>query len=161
MNIFPINYEETVVNRTLDMYSPFTMNAQSGTTSGLDKSHFSKYWKVESMNLLTIKFPFQGDTCEILSPKGLTLWRKRKNVGQRHHWIRCLCGSRRETRWQTKRLKLLLDGFRPESFWHLETHELAKRVFVNCYSLQLYYLGYGGNYNSTTRFAVMTAMKPG
>ena len=25
-------------------------------------------------------------------------------------------------------------------------------VFVNCYSLQLYYLGYGGNYNSTTRF---------
>ena len=25
-------------------------------------------------------------------------------------------------------------------------------VFKNCYQLQMYYLGYGGNYNSTTRF---------
>lgn len=59
------------------MYSPFTMNAQSGTTSGLDKSHFSKYWKVESESP-DYKVSFSGDTCEILSPKGLTLWRKEK-----------------------------------------------------------------------------------
>ena len=64
--------------------SPFTMNAQSGTTSGLDKSHFSKYWKVESESP-DYKVSFSGDTCEILSPKGLTLWRKEKIVGQRNH----------------------------------------------------------------------------
>ena len=43
------------------MYSPFTMNAQSGTTSGLDKSHFSKYWKVESESP-NYKVSFSGDT---------------------------------------------------------------------------------------------------
>ena len=62
------------------MCSPFTMNAQSGTTSGLDKSHFSKYWKVESESP-DYKVSFSGDTCEILSPKGLTLWRKEKMSG--------------------------------------------------------------------------------
>ena len=27
-----------------------------------------------------------------------------------------------------------------------------KGIFLNCYSLQLYYMGFGGNYNTTTRF---------
>ena len=45
--------------------------------SGLDKRQFAKYWQVESESP-EYKVTFSGDTCEILSPKGLTLWRKEK-----------------------------------------------------------------------------------
>lgn len=34
-------------------------------------------------------------------------------------------------------------------------------MFVNCYALQLYYLGYGGNSNSTTRFRRYTGDERG
>ena len=40
-----------------------------------------KYWKVESESP-DYKVTFQGDTAEILSPKGLTLWRKEKMSGR-------------------------------------------------------------------------------
>ena len=50
-----------------------TVKAQSG----LNKHQFSKYWRIES-EAPEYKVSFSGDTCEILSPKGLTLWRKEK-----------------------------------------------------------------------------------
>lgn len=131
--------------------SPFTMNAQSGTTSGLDKSHFSKYWKVESESP-DYKVSFSGDTCEILSPKGLTLWRKEKMSGNvTIEYDACVAVEGKPG----DRLSDL------NCFWMAsdpKASDIWKRmnwrngVFVNCYSLQLYYLGYGGNYNSTTRF---------
>ena len=40
--------------------------------SGLNKQQFSKYWRVES-EAPDYKVSFHSDTCEILSPKGLTL----------------------------------------------------------------------------------------
>ena len=45
--------------------------------SGLDARQFNKYWRVESESS-DYKVSFRGDTAEILSPKGLTLWRKNK-----------------------------------------------------------------------------------
>lgn len=52
----------------------------AGEESGLDKKLFDKYWKVESESP-DYEVSFSGDTCEILSPKGLTLWRKEKMSG--------------------------------------------------------------------------------
>ena len=52
-------------------------NAQDNKTSGLNARQFHKYWKVESESP-DYKVTFRGDTAEILSPKGLTLWRKEK-----------------------------------------------------------------------------------
>ena len=52
-------------------------NAQNNKVSGLNARQFHKYWKVESESP-DYKVTFQGDTAEILSPKGLTLWRKEK-----------------------------------------------------------------------------------
>lgn len=48
-----------------------TVQAQSG----LDKRQFARYWQVESESP-DYRVTFLGDTCEILPPKGLTLWRK-------------------------------------------------------------------------------------
>lgn len=48
---------------------------------------------------------------------------------------------------------MFLDGFRPQypdNIWKRE--KWRNGIFLNCYSLQLYYMGYGGNHNSTTRF---------
>ena len=47
-------------------------NAQNNKVSGLNARQFHKYWKVES-DSPDYKVTFQGDTAEILSPKGLTL----------------------------------------------------------------------------------------
>ena len=52
-------------------------NAQNNKVSGLNARQFHKYWKVESESP-DYKVTFLGDTVEILSPKGLTLWRKEK-----------------------------------------------------------------------------------
>ena len=38
----------------------------------------------------------------------------------------------------------------PDNIWKRE--KWRNGIFLNCYSLQLYYMGYGGNHNSTTRF---------
>lgn len=56
-------------------------NAQNNKVSGLNARQFHKYWKVESESP-DYKVTFQGDTAEILSPKGLTLWRKEKMSGR-------------------------------------------------------------------------------
>ena len=45
--------------------------------SGLNQKDFKKYWKVESESP-DYRVTFRGDTCELLSPKGLTLWRKQQ-----------------------------------------------------------------------------------
>ena len=45
--------------------------------SGLNRRQFSKFWRVES-EATDYQVAFSGDTCEIVSPKGLTLWRKEK-----------------------------------------------------------------------------------
>ena len=42
------------------------------------------------------------------------------------------------------------DPRHPDNIWKRE--KWRSGIFLNCYSLQLYYMGYGGNYNSTTRF---------
>ena len=59
----------------------FTSKAQDNRVSGLNSRQFTKYWKVESESP-DYKVTFQGDTAEIVSPKGLTLWRKEKMSGK-------------------------------------------------------------------------------
>ena len=55
--------------------------AQSVGVSGLNERQFNKYWKVESESP-DYEVSFLGDTVEIVSPKGLTLWRKEKMAGK-------------------------------------------------------------------------------
>lgn len=57
------------------------MNAQDNQVSGLNARQFHKYWKIESESP-DYKVTFVGDTAEIVSPKGLTLWRKEKMSGR-------------------------------------------------------------------------------
>lgn len=72
-NIFPLLF----LFITLGM----NMNAQDNQVSGLNARQFHKYWKIESESP-DYKVTFVGDTAEIVSPKGLTLWRKEKMSGR-------------------------------------------------------------------------------
>lgn len=125
------------------------LNAQA--ESGLDKRQFTKYWQVESESP-DYKVTFSGDTCEILSPKGLTLWRKEKmQQGMTVEYDACVVD-------EGKPGDRLSDM---NCFWLAsDSHAMGlfsraqwrSGIFTRCYTLQMYYLGYGGNHNTTTRF---------
>lgn len=119
--------------------------------SGLEERHFSKYWRVESESP-DYRVTFRGDTAEILAPKGLTLWRKEKMKGTvTIEYDACVVVENENDRLSDLNcFWMASDPQYPHDLW--KRAEWRKGVFLNCYSLQLYYLGYGGNHNSTTRF---------
>ncbi len=128
------------------------MVADAQAPSGLDAKSFKKYWHVES-EAPDYKVSFSGDTAEIFAPKGLTLWRNEKMSGNTTiEFDASICdegkpGDRLSDLncfWMASDPKFP-DNIRKRESWR-------KGIFLNCYSLQLYYLGYGGNHNSTTRF---------
>ena len=128
--------------------------------SGLNQKDFKKYWKVESESP-DYRISFRGDTCELLSPKGLTLWRRQQ------------LSTNMVVEYDAQVVDEGQAGDRLSdlnSFW-LASDPHAKNlwaragwrsgVFVNCYTLQMYYLGYGGNHNTTTRFRRYTGDEAG
>lgn len=119
--------------------------------------HAQKEWKIEAEDNAS-KVTFRPDgVIDIVAPKGLTLWNT--NLMQGDVIIEYDA-------------RIVTDDFHPflknrisdlNCFW-MATDPKAKNgsvfvnmnkrkgVFVNQYALQLYYMGYGGNYNKTTRF---------
>ena len=123
--------------------------------SGLDARQFSRYWQVESESP-AYRVSFQGDTCEILAPKGLTLWRKQK--------LKVDCAVEYDVQVVVEDSNDRLSDM--NCFWLASdpsAKDIWKRagwrngIFTRCYTLQMYYLGFGGNYNTTTRFRRYTA----
>lgn len=124
-------------------------NASEKCVSGLNAKQFNKYWIMESEGPCTATF--RGDTAEFVAPKGLSVWRKDKMSGR----TVIEYDAQVVTEGPDDRLSDL------NCFWMASDPKasdpwknLKKRggKFVNSYALQLYYLGYGGNHNSTTRF---------
>ena len=127
------------------------VKANNGTVSGLNAKQFHKYWKIESESP-DYKVSFQGDIVEILSPKGLTMWRKEKMSGKvTIEYDACVVVESDKDRLSDLNcFWMASDPQSPDNLWKRE--KWRSGIFLNCYSLQLYYLGYGGNHNSTTRF---------
>ena len=117
----------------------------------LDERSFRKYWTVESESP-DYRVSFDDNVCELLAPKGLTLWYNLPvEAGMAVEYDAMVMDEGREG----DRLSDM------NCFW-MATDTLGQSVFKrmkqrqgvfkNCYALQMYYLGYGGNYNTTTRF---------
>ena len=125
------------------------LNAQA--QSGLNKRQFAKYWQVESESP-EYKITFSGDTCEILSPKGLTLWRREKLAqGTTIEYDACILDEGKTgDRLSDMNAFWLASDPSAKSLWARASWRSG--IFTRCYTLQMYYLGYGGNHNSTTRF---------
>ena len=119
--------------------------------AGFDERSFRKNWVVESESP-DYRVSFDDNVCELLAPKGLTLWyRQPVETGMAVEYDVMVVDEGREG----DRLSDM------NCFW-MATDTLGQSVFKrmnqrrgvfkNCYALQMYYLGYGGNYNTTTRF---------
>ena len=131
---------------------PFISSAQTKQLSALNGRQFNKFWCVESESP-DYKITFLGDTVEILSPKGLTLWRKEKMIGETTiEYDACVIdeGKKGDRLSDLNCFWMASDPKYPNDI--LKRKSWRNGIFMNCYSLQLYYLGYGGNSNSTTRF---------
>ena len=119
--------------------------------SGLNKQQFNKYWTVESESK-DYRVTFRGDTCELLAPKGLTLWRKQAMTTDMvvEYDAQVVDEGQPGDRVSDLNAFWLASDPQHKDIWSRQ--EWRQGIFVRCYTLQMYYLGYGGNYNSTTRF---------
>ena len=120
--------------------------------SGLDQRNFKKFWMIESESP-DYRVAHLGDTLEIVSPKGLTLWRKEKMKGNVViEYDACVMdeGGAEDRVSDLNCFWMASDPKHPDNL----KKRMAWRngIFVNSYSLQLYYVGFGGNHNTTTRF---------
>lgn len=111
-----------------------------------------KNWAIEDHSG-EMQIMVSGDTLDITAPKGLTLWYNKRLTGDYEI---------------SYRIKMLMQGGKYDRlsdlncFWgandpeHPENlHAQAawrKGIFQHYKSLKLFYVGYGGNHNSTTRF---------
>ena len=128
--------------------------------SGLNERDFNKYWRVESESK-DFRVTFHGDTCELLAPKGLTLWRKQRYGADTvvEYDAMVVDEGREGDRLSDMNCFWLASDPQHKDIW--QRAEWRSGVFVRCYTLQTYYLGYGGNHNSTTRFRRYTGDEAG
>lgn len=133
----------------------------SAQTCGLQSSIMDKYWLLEAESPST-EIRFVGkDTCEILSPKGMTLWRKEKMKGDiTIEFDACVMDEGKEGD-RLSDLNCFWMASDPKSKDVFARSGWRNGSFVKYYSLNTYYLGYGGNYNSTTRFRKYTGDEEG
>lgn len=112
-------------------------------------------WVVEAEDPLS-QVEWRGDTAEIWAPKGLTLWHRPELRGNIRITYRVCFPSSADPS-PANRLSdmncfwMATDPTAPAgSIW--VNAQKRGGAFKNCATLALYYVGYGGNYNSTTRF---------
>ncbi len=120
-------------------------------TTAFNKDSFETHWFIEAeQNLYSIRF--MDDTLEITAPKGLTLWRKEKMKGDLtiSYYARVMSEGQPNDRLSD--LNCFWKASDPHANHILSRAAWRKGIFTRYYSLQLYYLGYGGNHNTTTRF---------
>ena len=129
----------------------FLTAVTAAAESGLDARQFKKYWRVESESS-DYTVSFRSDTAEVLSPKGLTLWRKEKlkaDIAVEYD-VCVLDEGRNGDRLSDMNVFWLASDPEAKDIWARAGWRSG--IFTRCYTLQMYYLGYGGNSNTTTRF---------
>lgn len=126
------------------------LSCREEVVSALNASEFDKYWTVESEDP-AYSISFKDGFCEITAPKGLTLWRNEKISGNvTIEYDACVVVEDESDRLSDLNCFWMASDPRAADIW--ENMDNRGGVFANCASLQLYYVGYGGNWNSTTRF---------
>lgn len=123
----------------------------------------STHWRIEAESPLT-RVLLRGDTLDITSPKGLSLWWNKPLTApctisyracvvmengpyDRLSDLNCfwMASSPLPNNEEVAKVITL-------SPWRRVGGEVFSGAFLDYYRLQCYYLGYGGNHNTTTRF---------
>lgn len=127
-------------------------------SDGLNSKQFSRYWSVESESP-DYQVSFKDGACEILAPKGLTLWYKEKMKGDVEIEYDAIVYQEKEGD-RLSDLNCFWMASDPKEGSVFKRAKQRGGVFANCAQMQLYYVGFGGNHNTTTRFRRYTG-EPG
>jgi len=105
-------------------------------------------WTVEAEDAASV-VTWKGNEADIIAPKGLTLWCDELMTG--NTVIEYEAQITKDKHFLNKEGKPRISDL--NCFW-MADHPLGKQGanFVEHYALQTYYMGYGGNWNTTTRF---------
>lgn len=134
------------------LFIPFILHAQEQTT--LDQ------WLAEDHSG-HLSISISGDTLDITTPKGLTLWYKKRLTGEYeiHYNAKVIMQGRKHDRLSD--LNCFWGANDPEHPDHLFARSQWRNgVFANYKTLKLFYVGYGGNHNSSTRFRQYLGSSP-
>jgi hypothetical protein len=116
-------------------------------------ANWTRYWEEESELPAQIRY-FAEDSClDVVAPKGLTLWYKTPFKGDLtiRYQIRAVSGSEPNDRCSDLNcFWMATDPLHPDSLFARK--DFRGGSFGKYYSLSLYYVGFGGNGNTTTRF---------
>ena len=132
----------------------------------LVKADILDHWSVETESPETSVTTLPDSTIDIVAPKGLTLWYNERMEGNTiiEYDARIVVEDNNSEPWN--RLSDL-NCFWMASNTHKESHNPLEGIherqgiFVRQYALSLYYLGFGGNHNTTTRFRRYTGDERG
>lgn len=118
-----------------------------------DFSEWWRNWEEESEIPAQIRFLKADSSLDIIAPKGFTLWYKKPFEGNLtyQYQIRALSGTDSLNRCSDLNcFWMATDPLHPDSIFARKSFRGG--VFGRTYSLSMYYLGFGGNGNTTTRF---------
>lgn len=111
-------------------------------------------WKIETESP-EATVTWKNGTCDIFAPKGLTLWFDQRMEGNTVIEYEAMIVA-------DKRMRAVIPSStnsKPQPrisdlncFWMADKCGGCGGRFLDNYALSLYYMGYGGNYNTTTRF---------
>lgn len=144
---------KTFLSSTALFLSMTGINAQGNITL--------KQWYTEAHSEQT-EICVSGDTLDITSPKGLTLWNKKYLKGDYEISYKAYMVMENGEYDRLSDLNCFWGAKDPENPDNLFARSHWRNgIFQNYKTLQLFYVGYGGNKNSTTRFRQYFSGKPG
>lgn len=104
-------------------------------------------WEVEAEDASSV-VKWNGTTADIIAPKGLSLWCKELMTG--NVIIEYEARIVADKRFRNEKGEVRVSDL--NCFWMADKCGGCGGKFVDNYALAMYYLGYGGNWNTTTRF---------
>lgn len=116
------------------------------------ENSFIKQWKVEDESR-ALQVVEHSDTLELIVPAGLTLWYQQRLTGDyeiNYHISMVMKGGKHDRLSDLNCFWAANDPKHPHDLF--ARSEWRNGIFKNYNTLNLFYVGYGGNYNSTTRF---------
>lgn len=115
-------------------------------------SSFAKQWKIEDESH-ALQIIEHADTLELIVPGGLTLWSSQRLTGDyeiSYHICMVMKGGGHDRLSDLNCFWAANDPKHPDDLF--ARSQWRNGVFKNYNTLNLFYVGYGGNDNSTTRF---------
>lgn len=128
------------------LLSVFSLSLQAQQQDAL------KQWFAEDHSG-NMQISVSGDTLDITVPKGLTLWYKERLTGDyeiSYHAKVLMQGGKYDRLSDLNCFWGANDPQYPDNLF--ANSEWRNGIFANYKTLKLFYVGYGGNHNSTTRF---------